>query len=336
MVRRKKYHYKKAKHSFKSKHVVFIAIALLLFSPALLGLLTSNDTRDTMTNSDFSKELLQQEKESTAVDTDPRIANSVLQNIVLPVAGQSAMGTLELGPIKVSDNETQAPIASITKIITSLVILEKRPISLGEQGDTITLTAQDEQYYYDYLALEGTLTPVTAGLTMSQYEALQAMLLPSSNNMADTLVDQYFSSKEEYLTFANQYLDEKGLSDTQVADTTGFSPESRSTPSDLIKLGQLALENAVIKQIVAQPTAIISVAGEIPNYNPLIEDPDIIGIKPGATDEAGYTLLFAANLPKKSGEIETVIAVTLGQQDRAEYVQSARSMIAEARILLSK
>lgn len=271
------------------------------------------------------------ESEQALLALQAKIEASPLASFELSNVGQSAIGTLELGVIVTTKNEQQVPIASITKIITSLVILDKQPLALGEPGRTIELTAQDEQYYWDYVARVGTITPVTAGFSMTQYEALQAMLLASSNNMADTIVDSYFASKEEYLAYATDYLARVGLENTQVADTTGFSPESKSTPSDLIKLAQLALANPVIKEIVAQPDATISVAGSIVNYNPLITDPDVIGLKPGATDEAGYTLLFAAELPTSSGTTETFIGVTLGFQDRPEYVQTARNMIESAR-----
>ncbi|MCA9324018.1 D-alanyl-D-alanine carboxypeptidase [Candidatus Saccharibacteria bacterium] len=259
---------------------------------------------------------------------------SALQNVPLPASGQTAIGTLEQGVIKYSDNETQAPIASITKIITSLVILEKSPLELGEKGPAITLNERDKQYFESYYAKLGTVTGVEIGATMSQYEALQAILLPSSNNMADSLVDRHFSSMDEYLSYANNFLQQHGLSKTIVADASGFSPGSKSTPTDLIKLGQLALQNPVLAEIVAQPNASITVGGDIPNYNPLIHEPDVVGIKPGTTDEAGYCLLMAAKLPDASGKQRTFIAATMGHQDRQEYVQSMKQLLASSRSAL--
>jgi D-alanyl-D-alanine carboxypeptidase (penicillin-binding protein 5/6) len=275
-------------------------------------------------------------EEQAKIELQRKIDASLLSDLVLPKDGHAAIGTLELGTILTTANERQVPIASITKLITALVTLDKQPLIIGEQGKVMTLTDLDEQYYWDYVAMQGTITPITAGYTMTQYEVLQAMLLASSNNMADTIVDNYFISKQEYLDYANDYLQRVGLNNTQVADTTGFSPDSKSTPSDLIKLAQLALKNPVIREIVAQPEATISVAGSIPNYNPLINDTGVIGLKPGATDEAGYTLLFAAELPTSAGTTETFIGVTLGFQDRQEYIQTARNMIEDARQLLNK
>ncbi len=262
--------------------------------------------------------------------------DSPLQNVPFPGTGQAAIGTLDLGVIKHTENETQAPIASMTKVITALVILDKRPLDIGQPGDVITITEKDAQYFNDYYAKLGTVTTVTVGATMSQYEALQAMLLPSSNNMSDTLVDRYFSSMDEYVTFANEFLQKNGLSNTVIADASGFSPGSKSTPSDMIKIGQMALNNPVVKEIVAQPYATLNVAGDVPNYNQLINEPGIIGIKPGTTDEAGYCLLFAANLPDSSGKNNVVIAVSMGQSDRPAFIESLKSMLESSRQILAQ
>ena len=242
-----------------------------------------------------------------------------LSSIVPPPEGQFAIANLVDGIEVDYENEDLAPMASLTKLVTALAVLEKSPLSPGEQGDIITLSAQDEQYYRDYIAIEGTVTAVTAGLQMSQYEALQTMLLASSNNMSDTIVDYYFDSKEEYLEYANNLLKDMGLTYTEVADTTGFSPQSVSTPSELLVIGEKALENQIIAEIVAQPEATVSVAGEIPNYNALIDLPFVTGLKPGLTDEAGYCLLFSMDIPDSNGEIVTAIAVVMGLRDGEQY-----------------
>ena len=303
--------------------LAFIGIVALLQS-------FSNGTNPNNT----SQVLAEQTSAQSANQIQEAQIDSPLQNVPFPEAGQAAIGTLDKGVIKHTENETQAPIASMTKVITALVVLEKRPLEIGQQGDTITLTEKDAQYFNDYYAKLGTVTAVNVGATMTQYEALQAMLLPSSNNMSDTLVDRYFSSQEEYLKFANDYLQKNGLSNTVVADASGFSPDSKSTPSDLIKIAQMALNNSVIKEIVAQPFATLNVAGDVPNYNQLINEPGVIGIKPGTTDEAGYCLLFAANLPYSSGKNNVVIAVSMGQTDRPAFIASLKAMLESSRELL--
>lgn len=307
--------------------ISFIAVA------AILQTLTSSGNKN---DNNPQQVLAEQTTTETPEAAQELKIDSPLQNVPFPTTGQAAIGTLEQGVIKHTENEAQAPIASMTKVITALVVLEKRPLERGQPGDTITLTDKDAQYFNDYYAKLGTVTAITVGASMTQYEALQAMLLPSSNNMSDTLVDRYFSSQEEYLKFANDYLQKNGLSNTVVADASGFSPGSKSTPSDMIKLGQLALKNPVVKEIVAQPFATLSVAGDVPNYNQLISEPGVIGIKPGTTDEAGYCLLFAANLPEKNGQNQTVIAVSMGQTDRPVFLAGLKEMLQTSRLLLAQ
>jgi D-alanyl-D-alanine carboxypeptidase (penicillin-binding protein 5/6) len=255
-----------------------------------------------------------------------------LSNITFPSEGQAAIGTLRDGVLEVSSQSEQlTPMASMTKVITALAILQKAPIEPGSTGDIITLTEKDEQYFDEYYSIEGTITAVIAGQQMSQYEALQAMLLPSSNNMSDSLVDRYFDSREEYLLYANAMLAEFGLVQTYVADASGFSPSSVSIPSEMIVIGQKALQNPIIAGIVAQPTATIAVGGDIRNYNALIYDEGVTGIKPGSTDEAGLTLLFSADAIDVNGEKVTIIGAVMGITDYGVYLEGSRSMIRQAR-----
>lgn len=255
-----------------------------------------------------------------------------LANMPFPIEGQAAIGTLSDGVLQSSsENEQVQPMASITKIVTALAVLEKAPLEPGQKGDTIMLSAQDEQYYWEYVAVGGTVTDVSAGLEISQYDALQAMLLPSSNNMADTIIDYYFSSREEYLAYANNMLRDYGLTQTTVADASGFSPGSVSTPSDLVAIGQKALQNPVVAEIVAKPKTSIAIAGEVPNYNVLIEEEGITGIKPGLTDEAGRCLLFSADTVDAAGDTVTIVGVVMGINDFGVYVNSSLAMLDEAK-----
>jgi serine-type D-Ala-D-Ala carboxypeptidase (penicillin-binding protein 5/6) len=305
-MKHKKYHYKATKTpGLKSKR----SLAIVLFSiTACLGLFTYIRFN--------ASETIQQEVAAVETMQEPKYKLDAIQP---PLEGQFAIAALSDGIDMVTDDEKVTPIASLTKLITALVVLEKAPLNPNERGDIIILTANDEQYYWDYIALQGTVTSVTAGQQISQYEALQTMLLASSNNMSDTIIDYYFESREDYLNYANSMISRLGLTNTKVADTTGFSPNSVSTPSDMLLLGKIILENPVLAEIVAQKDATVSVAGAIPNYNALIDLPYVTGLKPGLTDEAGYCLLFSMDIPNSDGEIVTAIGVVLGMRDTQMY-----------------
>jgi len=210
-----------------------------------------------------------------------------------PEYGQSAIGAQGFGLLGTSGQQTPSPMASVTKIVTALMVLQKKPLDPGQQGPLITLTAEDVEIYQNYISQNGSLVGVAAGEQISQYQALQALLLPSANNMADTLVRWAFGSMDAYVQAANSFLSSMGLSQTRVADASGFSEKSVSTAEELVLLGQAAMAEPVIADIVNQKEASIPVAGVIRNTNRLLGDSGIIGIKTGNTDQAGGCYLFA-------------------------------------------
>jgi D-alanyl-D-alanine carboxypeptidase (penicillin-binding protein 5/6) len=130
---------------------------------------------------------------------------------------------------------------------------------------------------------------------MSEYQALSAMLLPSANNVADSLAIWAFGSLQSYLTAASQEIQGLGLTSTVVSsDASGFNPATVSTAHDLVLLGEDAMQNPVIAQIVGQSEANLPVVGEVKNVNTLLGQSGIVGIKTGNTDQAGGVYIFAA------------------------------------------
>lgn len=247
--------------------------------------------------------------------------------ITPPPSAQSAIGVAGQGVLKTYGDNVPRPIASVSKVVTALVILDKKPLKVGEQGDQITLTQADVDNYNEYVAKLGSVVPVEVGEQISQYQALQALLLPSSNNMADTLAVWAYGSLDDYVVAANNYAQSKGLNNTTLADASGFSPKTVSTAEDLIKIADIAMSNKVISEIVAQKEATIPVAGAIKNVNFLLGKDGIDGIKTGNTDEAGYCLLASATIPLEDGKIIRVYSVVLGSESRPLSMSGAHDLI---------
>lgn len=224
-------------------------------------------------------------------------------------AGESAVGIQNFGIIGSSPVQTPTPTASIAKLVTILCVLKLKPLSPGQQGPTIILTQNDVNIYANYLAQDGSVAPVQAGERITEYQALQALLLPSADNMADTLADWAFGSVSNYTAYANHYVSSLGLTNTHIADASGLSPQTTSTPTDLIQLGQIAMSNQVIADIVAQKTATIPVAGTVRNVNWLLGTNNIIGIKTGNSDQAGGTFLLAARYPVLGQDLTVFVSV---------------------------
>ncbi len=260
--------------------------------------------------------------EATYHELSPSEAQTV--QLPWPADGVAAIGASGYGLLLDSGNaDDPVPIASIAKLFTALAIMEEKPMGDGEQGETITFGQADEQRYADTVAENGSSYPINAGDQLTQYEALQALLIPSANNIADSLAVWAFGSEEAYLTYVNNMVEEIGLEQTVIADASGMSAESVSSPRDLITVTEAVLEDPVLSGIVSTPEVMIDPAvGTIFNTNQLLYEQYVIGVKTGTSDEAGANLIFAAEFPMTETTSETIIGVMLGQEER-EYNTTA-------------
>lgn len=247
-------------------------------------------------------------------------------NLPWPSYGQAALGAVGHGVLDSNNTSKAVPVASIAKTITALAVLKEKPLDAGRQGPIITFTESDAQLYRDYLAINGSVVPVNAGGRISQYQALQALMLPSANNIADTLARWAFGSLEDYVNHSNQFVSSLGMKQTTVADASGFSPRTVSTAEDLVILAEAALENPVLAEIVNQAEANFPDIGIIRNVNWLLGTDGVIGIKTGMTDEAGGCFLFGA---KRSinGRSVTVIGAILGAPERNQAMNDSQRLI---------
>jgi len=243
-----------------------------------------------------------------------------------PAQGAAALGADGFGTLGLHGPQTMRPTASIAKIITTLAVLEKHPLKPGEQGPALTLTRADVDLYSKYYNEGGSYVQVAAGEKITEYQALEAMLLPSANNMADSMAIWAFGSINNYLTYANSMVKHFGLHQTVVAaDASGFSPETKSTPADLVRLGELAIANPVVAQIVTEKSAVIPVHGVIYSANSRLGISEVIGIKTGLTDEAGGCFLFASPYSPKGagGKSVTIVGAIMGEPNLNVAMNSA-------------
>jgi len=254
-----------------------------------------------------------------------------------PSSGQAAIGSLENGVLASSSSiEKQRPTASMAKVITALAIMKKQPFKPGQQGQTYIISDNDMITLNAYLSEGGSVLPLLRGMKITQYEAMQRMLIASDNNIADMLVDRVFGSRARYVLYAEDMLKHMGLSRTQVADASGFDAATISTPSELVAIGIAALRNPVIAKIVAQKHAQMPVAGRITNTNQLLGTNGIIGIKTGTTFKAGSCLLFAAVFTDKDGRNGTIVGVIMGDYSHRSLYKNTRNLITSARKLYGR
>lgn len=248
--------------------------------------------------------------------TDPEPVAAAPQPLNLPAFGSYAVGAVGFeGLLVAGDDAASVPIASIVKVITALVVLEAHPIAAGEGGPEIAYTEADVDIYWDMVAQNGSVVPVVAGSTLTLRESLEAMMLPSGNNYAISIANWAFGSEVALAERANAWLAEHGLAATHVVDASGLSLENVSTAGDLVKLGELALTDPVLAEIVATPAVDIPELGQLKNSNKLLGTHGVDGIKTGTTDAAA-NLLFSADMPVGSSSV-TVVGVLLGGESHA-------------------
>lgn len=249
---------------------------------------------------------------------EPAALTQPAAELTWPDQGAGAIGAVGYpGLLGSTGAQESMPIASITKMITSLVLLEEKPLTGNESGPDIRFTDADVDIYYDVLAEDGSVAPVTSGMVLSQREAFEAMLLPSANNYSISLAIWAFGSMDAYLAKAETWLADNGLTDTTVADTSGLSPASVSSPADLVKIGKLALANPVLAEIVSMETSDLPTIGTVTNTNKLLGSNGVTGMKTGTTDEAGACLLYSAEFTV-GGETVTLVGVMLGGDTHTE------------------
>lgn len=265
-----------------------------------------------------------------AAKADLPVVSSNGSAVVWPASvKQTAFGAEGYGLIATDGEQVSAPIASIAKCMMALSVIEKKPLKIGEQGPTLTMTAQDVSYYTTDLAQNGSVVPVQLNEQLSEYQLLQALMIPSGDNIATSLADWSFGSLQNYLDYANKTVNEWGLKQTHFADASGLSPQTVSSASDLVLLGEKLMADPVLAQIVGQNEVTLPVAGKVKNYNTIlgtIGQANLIGIKTGNTDEAGGCFLFATQ-SNLGGQSVTVINAILGAASRNAALNSTKNFI---------
>ncbi|MBC7724630.1 MAG: D-alanyl-D-alanine carboxypeptidase [Burkholderiaceae bacterium] len=221
--------------------------------------------------------------------------------------GESASGIWATG-----GTDDPRSIASITKLITALVILEERPLAgADDPGPTITFDKADHDLYDDYYVLGATVAAMPTGSSLSQHDALATMLIPSASNYAEAVSTWAFGSQGAFLGATRQWLAANGLTGTTIVEPSGISARNTSTPTDLIAIGRLAAANPAIAKIAATGSLSLPGLGSMSNTNTLLGG-RITGLKTGNLGQGTHNLLYTATLDVGVGQPLSVTGVVLG------------------------
>ena len=249
-----------------------------------------------------------------------------------PADGSSAADISGVGLVTGPGATRPVPIASVAKLMTAYLILHDHPLPAGGPGPDITVQPSEAAAYPAQVRDGDSLVPVTAGETLTERQALTALLLPSADNMAWILARWDAGSQAAFVARMNATAQRLGLTGTRYTDPSGLDQSTTSTAADQVRLGAAAMRVPALAAITALPTAVVPVAGVVRNTNTLLGQDGIVGLKTGSTQAAGGCVLVAA-WSQAGGRRTLIVAATFGQPGSARTILPHALQAGQATVL---
>jgi serine-type D-Ala-D-Ala carboxypeptidase (penicillin-binding protein 5/6) len=265
--------------------------------------------------------------------TTMRVLPGVVPRPDWPGGAEAAVGLPGIGLLGAHGSSQPVPIASLAKIMTAYVVLSGHPLPAGGSGPAITVTAADAAAYARDQQQGQSVVQVAPGEKLTERQALEAMLIPSGNNIASLLARWDAGSEGAFVAKMNARVRSLGLRQTRYADASGADPATVSTASDQFMLTLRALQIPAFRQIVAMPQVTLPVAGVAYNVNDALGHDGIVGVKTGSSSRAGGCLAFAAIRTVAGSQVE-IVGVVLGVQATAAQPSELGGVISAAENLL--
>lgn len=225
-----------------------------------------------------------------------------------PTEGQAAVGFAG-GRLTAYGQQRAVPIGSIAKIMTAYVVLRHHPLHAGEEGPTLAVDEEAEQDYLSRRPSGQSLLKVQAGDRLSERQAIEALMVPSANNIADLVAIWDAGSIGAFVAEMNATAREMGLRNTHYVDPSGYEPGTISTAVEQSRLAERAVELPELAAIASLRSADFPRADNVRNYNALLGTDGVFGLKTGTTDQAGGNVVFVAHW---KGHL--VVGAVLGQK----------------------
>ena len=207
------------------------------------------------------------------------------------------------GQVLVAGNPARrVPIASLTKLMTVLVTLEKTQLS-----DLVTVSPEAAEVGESSVNLR-------AGEQLTVRDLVEACLIQSANDAAWALADHVGrGSESRFVAMMNRRARQLGLSDTHFVRPDGLDAAGHvSSARDVTTLARLLMRKPVVRQIVAMRDATIAGGRRLHTWNDLLGTyPGVVGVKTGHTTAAGWSEVAAVRGPGV-----TLYATVVGSPDR--------------------
>lgn len=221
--------------------------------------------------------------------------------LAVPLGSQSVLVVEDAtGKIILEKNaDVQVPIASLTKLMTAMVVLDAKQ----DMKEAIEIDRADVDM------LKHSTSRVPVGAAIPRADVLQLALMSSDNRAAASLARTYPGGQESFRRAVNAKIRALGLTNTVIEEPTGLSPHNRSTATDLVKMAKAASVYPEITRITTDKKDLIKIKGrdvEYHNTNRLVgaKGWDVGLSKTGYTEEAGRCLIMRF---KSGGKDNTLV-----------------------------
>jgi D-alanyl-D-alanine endopeptidase (penicillin-binding protein 7) len=221
--------------------------------------------------------------------------------------------------------DVASPIASITKLMTSLVVLDaKQPMD-----EMLTVSPAD------VAVGRGSVSRLSVGTTLSRADLMHLALMSSENRAAHTLGSNYPGGLPALAAAMNEKAKALGMTSAHFVEPTGLSSDNVASPSDLSKLVRAASQNPTIRAYSTDPSYAVRIHRrmvEFRNTDKLVANPtwNIVVQKTGYITEAGRCLVMEAVIEGRS--VVIVLLDSFGKYTRlADATRIKRWMEASLR-----
>ncbi|WP_374244753.1 D-alanyl-D-alanine endopeptidase [Zoogloea sp.] len=246
--------------------------------------------------------------------------NPLLHSAAFMIADQ-ATGNVLLE----KNSDAVLPIASITKLMTAMVVLDAR-LNLGE---ILTIGQEDVD------TLRGSSSHVPVGTDLTREDMLRLALMSSENRAASALARHYPGGLPAFVAAMNRKAASLGLRETRFSDSTGLNSANVSSARDLVKMVSAASRYPLIREFSTTANYVVSLNGrqrQFNNTNALVSSPDWqIGVsKTGFINESGKCLVMQAWLLNKPMII--VLLDSFGRFTRVADAQRVKRWLESAAV----
>ena len=262
------------------------------------------------------------------VTNDAQIAQDFVNTYSAPTAVSWSDGTTWV------NDDTVRPLASISKLVTVLVSLEKQPLAAGEDGPIHVWSQADVAQQDIYRLDDGILYETPVGTEVTTRQMLELSLIMSANDYAYAYAMSVFGSQDAFLAAVDEWKTKHGLDSLTFVEPTGMDAGNAAAPTDIMKIGWLAAQNPTITEITSMSSATMPWSSKpVESTNWLLGDvAGTFGLKTGFIEEVGYNFVVGQHVEVNSRPL-TQLTVMLARDSEEERADQATDIAASLQTL---